>query len=267
MSAWLCLWQSHDPYAGNLTMSLSTTDRLCMRTRPPGWPIMHQTWDKLLFLHWPIAAERLRPLIPDRLHIDTFAGSAWLGLTPFTMRGIRPVCFPAIPGLSRSHELNVRTYVHLDRMPGVWFLSLEASNALAVMGARLAFHLPYFRARMRLEEQGQTVRITSHRTHRSAPPADFEAVWTGGETLPLAPPGSLEFFLIERYCLYAASGARLYRARIFHTPWRLRRATLLSYASTMLAAHGLPTPRAEPLLHAQAAPLHVEIWPLQAIEP
>lgn len=226
---------------------------------------MYQSWDKLLFLHWPIAADLLRPLIPEPLRIDTFAGSAWLGLTPFTMRGIRPVCFPAVPGLSASHELNVRTYVYLDRVPGVWFLSLEASNALAVMGARLAFHLPYFRARMRLKEQGQSLHMTSHRTHPGAPPADFDAVWAGGETLSRALPGSLEFFLIERYCLYAASRTRLYRARIFHPPWPLRRATLLSYASTILASHGLPAPSEEPLLHCQAAPLHVAIWPLQAL--
>jgi len=79
-------------------------DRLAMRTRPPGWPIMYQSWDKLLFLHWPISAELLRPLIPPRLHIDTFEGMAWVGMTPFTMWDIRPVCFPAIPVLSRSHE-------------------------------------------------------------------------------------------------------------------------------------------------------------------
>lgn len=228
--------------------------------------MMYQSWDRLLFLHWPIAADLLRPLIPEPLCIDTFAGSAWIGLAPFTMRDIRPVCLPAVPGLSTSHELNVRTYVYLDRVPGVWFLSLEASNALAVMGARLAFHLPYFRARMRLEEQGQTVHMTSHRTHRGAPPADFDAVWTGGETLSHALPGSLEFFLTERYCLYAASRTRLYRARIFHPPWPLRRATLLSYASTILASHGLPAPSGEPLLHCQAAPLHVAIWPLQAVD-
>ena len=240
-------------------------DRVAMRTRPPGRPIMYQSWDTLLFLHWPISAELLRPLIPERLRIDTFDGTAWIGLTPFTMWGIRPVFLPAVPGFSTSHELNVRTYVYLDGVPGVWFLSLEASNALAVIGARLAFHLPYFRAHMQLKAEGQTVHFTSHRTHRGAPPADFAAVWTAGEPLPHAPPDSLEFFLIERYCLYAAWGDRLYRARIFHAPWPLRHATLVSFASTMLASHGLPTPSGAPLLHHQAAPLHVEIWPLQEL--
>jgi len=101
-------------------------DRLSVRSHPQGWPIMYQSWDKLLFMHWPMPAEALRPLIPDPLTIDTFEGIAWMGVTPFTMWGLRPVFPPSLPALSRSHELNVRTYVYLDGIPGVWFLSLDA---------------------------------------------------------------------------------------------------------------------------------------------
>ena len=128
-------------------------DRLSVRSRPQGWPLMYQSWDKLLFMHWPMPVEALRPLIPDLLTIDTFEGTAWMGVTPFTMWGIRPVFSPSLPALSRSHELNVRTYVYVDGIPGVWFLSLDANNPLAVLGARLAFHLPYFTANMSLESE------------------------------------------------------------------------------------------------------------------
>lgn len=93
-------------------------DRVSVRTYPAGWPIMFQSWGKLLFLHWPMPAEALRPLIPDPLAIDTFDGSAWVGITPFTMWGVRPVFSPSLPVLSESHELNVRTYVYLDGVPG-----------------------------------------------------------------------------------------------------------------------------------------------------
>jgi len=118
---------------------------LSIRTRPSGWPVMYQTWDKLLFLHWPIAAELLRPLIAPRLCLDTFEGRAWVGVTPFTMWGIRPTLLPSLPVLSQSHELNVRTYVHMEDVPGVWFFSLDASNALAVLGARLFLDSRTFR--------------------------------------------------------------------------------------------------------------------------
>jgi uncharacterized protein YqjF (DUF2071 family) len=241
---------------------IGITDRLSVRARPPGLPIMHQSWGDLLFMHWPVPAESLRPLIPEPLAIDTHDGVAWIGVTPFTMWGIRPAFAPSLPLLSESHELNVRTYVHLDGVPGVWFFSLDANNRVAVLGARLAFHLPYFGASMDLERRDQTICFTSRRTHPRGAPAEFEAAWTAGEEeLGEARPGSLGYFLIERYCLYSARGGRLYRVRIFHRPWPLRKASLLSCYSTMLECQALPAPGDEPLLHRQGEPLKVSIWP------
>jgi uncharacterized protein len=243
-----------------------TIDRLSVRRQPAGWPLMHQIWDSLLFLHWPVPPQRLRPLIPGGLEIDTFDDSAWIGVTPFTMRGVRPPLLPPPPLVSRSHEINVRTYVHRDGVPGVWFLSLDANNSLAVLGARLAFHLPYFRARMHLEQEKETIRFSSHRVHGAAPPADFQGAWRLAEGLPEALPGTLEFFLIERYALYArAGGGRLLRGRIHHRPWLLRKAQLLHLSSTMIESHGLPSPQGVPLLHAQAEALRVGIWPLESL--
>jgi hypothetical protein len=236
-------------------------DRLSLRTRPPGLPIMHQHWGSLLFMHWPVPADLLRPLIPEPLVVDTHDGLAWVGITPFTMWGVRAALAPPLPYLSESHELNVRTYVHLDGVPGVWFFSLDAGNAAAVLGARVAFHLPYFRARMSLGRRGRTVYFSSRRVSRWAAPAEFEAVWTVGARLGEASPGSLDFFLVERYCLYAARAGRIYRARIFHRPWPLHSARLSSYRSTMIESQGLPSPRGEPLLHQQGEPLKVSVWP------
>jgi uncharacterized protein len=240
---------------------IGTIDRLSVRARPAGLPIMYQSWGDLLFMHWPVPAQSLRPLIPEPLAIDTHDGVAWLGITPFTMWGVRPVFAPALPLLSESHELNVRTYVHLDGVPGVWFFSLDANNTVAVLGARLAFHLPYFRASMGLERRDRAIRFTSRRADRRAAPAEFEAAWTVGEELGKARPGSLDFFLVERYCLYSAHRGRLYRARIFHRPWPLRRASLLSCRSTMLESQGLPAPGDGPRLHQQGEPLRVRVWP------
>jgi uncharacterized protein len=114
-------------------------DRLSMRERPAKAPIMYQSWGKLLFMHWQMSAEALRRLIPSRLSIDTFDGKAWAGLTPFTIWDARPILMPPLPWLSDFHELNVRTYVHLDGVPGVWFFSLDANSMAAVIGARTFF--------------------------------------------------------------------------------------------------------------------------------
>jgi hypothetical protein len=104
------------------------------------------------------------------------------------MWGVRPAFTPPLPYLSESHELNVRTYVHLDGVPGVWFFSLDANNAVAALGARVAFHLPYFNARMSLEQRDRITYFASRRVHRREAPAEasaeFEAVWTVAEKLP-----------------------------------------------------------------------------------
>ena len=106
----------------------SMDDRIDARERPVGWPIMYQSWDKLLFLHWEIPYDDLRRLIPAPLEIDTFEGKAWLTISPLTIYDARPVFVPPIPYLSRLHELNVRSYVYYDGVPGVWFFSLDANK-------------------------------------------------------------------------------------------------------------------------------------------
>ncbi|MBC8082913.1 MAG: DUF2071 domain-containing protein [Hymenobacter sp.] len=227
--------------------------------------LMRQHWSELLFAHWPVAPELLRPYLPARLELDLFEGQAWLGVVPFTMSGIRPLGLPAVPGLNRLHELNVRTYARLDGVPGVWFLSLDATNPLGVWAARTLFHLPYLHARIRLNEANGTLRAVAERTHRGAAPAAFAATWTPGELLPPARPGSLAHFLTERYFLYTAGpnllqdvrGSNLWRGRLWHEPWTLREVTLSEWDSTLIEAHGLPTPTGPPLLYAADA---LEVW-------
>ena len=238
-------------------------DRLSMRTRPLRSPIMYQSWGKLLFMHWPAPAEALRPFIPERLTIDTFKDTAWLAVTPFTAWGVRPIFTPPVPGISAFHEINVRTYVHLDGAPGVWFFSLDASSRLAVWAARTFFHLPYHPAHIRLRQEGANVFYHARRKEHSAT-AEFDAAWTIGDMVGSAAPDTLEFFLVERYCLYTTDKGRLYRSRIFHQPWPLQKAELASSQSTMLASQGLPAPAGDPLLH-YAESVDVEIWPLEEV--
>lgn len=236
-------------------------DRLAIRERPPGLPIMHQTWGKLLFMHWPMQEALLRPLIPDRLTIDTFKGTAWIAITPFGMWDVRPLFSPRLPWLSSFHELNVRTYVHLDGVPGIWFLSLDINSAVAVLAAREFFHLPYLNATIDLKQEAFRI---DYRLRRAKPEAAFEASWTIGDFLPYSHPGSLEFFLTERYCFYCAYKQKLYRCRVFHPPWPLQEARLQSYASNMIQSHDLPAPKDAPLVHYSEA-VKVDIWPLTVI--
>lgn len=226
---------------------------------------MRQWWGKLLFMHWPVAVSELRPLVPPQLSIDTFDGRAWVGVVPFTMWGVRPYFTPPVPGLHSFHELNVRTYVHHQGVPGVWFISLDINNTVARWGGRRFFFLPYHLADISLRQDGRRIHFRSSRGGAGASAsADFEAAWEVGERLPAAEPDSLEFFLTERYCLYSVRREQLYRCRVFHEPWPLRAAEVSAHASTMLEAAGLRAPAGGPLLH-YAEELKTDIWPLARV--
>lgn len=240
-------------------------DRLAVRHRPKGQPVMHQTWGKLLFMHWRVKEDLLRPHIPRSLEIDTYGGSAWIAIAPFTMWDIRalPPYVPPVPGLSAMHELNVRTYVHHNGVPGVWFFSLDTNSTAAVIGARAVYHLPYYYASIDLNQRGR--KITYNLSRDDDPPAEFKAAWTIGDPLPQSQPGSKEFFLTERYLLYSEHEDQLYRARIHHDPWPLQEAELTKWGSMMLEANRLTQPKNDPIVH-YAEEIDVEIWYLEKVD-
>ena len=241
-------------------------DRLAARHRPKGQPVMHQTWGKLLFMHWRISETLLRPHIPESLEIDTYGGSAWIAIAPFTMWDVRalPPYVPPVPGLSALHELNVRTYVHHNGVPGVWFFSLDTNSHAAVLGARSIYHLPYYYADIELKEHGKTIDYRLDRDDDDEPAA-FKATWKIGDPLPQSQLGSKEFFLTERYLLYAEHDDQLYRARIHHEPWPLQEAELKSWGSSMIEANRLRQPPGEPIVH-YAEEIDVEIWYLEKVD-
>lgn len=213
--------------------------------------MLSMCWEKLLFLHWPLPPAALAPLLPPGVTLETFRGAAWLGIVPFVMRDVHPRFLPSLPGISRFPELNVRTYVTVNGVPGVWFFSLEAASPIAVRFARAGFHLPYFDARMRAHVNRGEVRFQSRRTHHRAAPASFSARYRPVPGL-LCADAELTHFLTARYCLYSADKkGRLYRANIFHAPWRLEGADveLLGSPGAMTYQLGLNLPALPPLVH------------------
>lgn len=233
--------------------------------RPQGW-LMTMDWEDLLFMHWPMDPEALRPLIPAGLELDLFGREAWISIVPFRMSGTRPRFLPGLPGVSRFPELNVRTYVSRGGVGGVWFFSLDAGSPLAVRGARRFFHLPYFDADMAIDRQDGEILYASRRTHRGAPPADLHMRYSPSGPVYRASAGTLEDWLTARYCLYSADiRGRIYRCDIHHKPWRLRPAVARVSRNTMTSPVGLILPRADPLLQFAEKTEVVAWWP-QALD-
>jgi uncharacterized protein YqjF (DUF2071 family) len=179
--------------------------------RSASW-VIGQTWRNLLFAHWRVPAEKLRPHVPASLELEEFDGSAWLGMTPFLLTGLRLRGLPPVPVASSFAELNCRTYVRRGDRPGIWFFSLDASSRLFVEAARITYRLPYHHAHIDTGGAFTSRRGTTF----------FSAEYTA-DGVELEPErGTLEHFLTERYCLYADHGRA--RGDIHHRPWRLRRA-------------------------------------------
>ena len=227
---------------------------------------MEQTWNDLLFAHWPISPENLRPLVPSVLPLDAFNGQCWVAVTPFHMTGVRFRGMPPLPGLSRFPEMNVRTYVTIGGKPGVFFFSLDAGSMAAVLAARATYHLPYFAARMNVRHENTWIAYQSVRNHHAALRARARAAFRA-KYRPVAPaqlwqPGTLEHWLTERYCLYTVSRNSVVRAEIHHQPWRLEDAEAEISENTMASAAGIELPGIPPLLHFSRK-LQVLIWPLK----
>lgn len=249
-------------------------DGILASTRHRPWPLpsvpwaMTQRWNDLLFAHWPLPAAALTGLIPPGLSVDTFDGSAWVGVVPFWMDRIQWRGVPPIPGANRFPELNLRTYVRESNTnrSGVYFFSLDAANALAVAVARAMFHLPYYWARMSIRHEGD--RGFLYRSDRLlAPrPVRFRATYRGlGPTRALAEkrPGTIEHFLTERYCLFTVNRrGDLLAGQLHHLPWPLEPAEAEIELNELPQAHGIRLPDTQPLLH-YARELAVYIWPLE----
>ena len=183
---------------------------------------MGQTWEDLLFAHWRVPAAELRRLVPVELEVEEHDGSAWVGLVPFRISHLRARGTPPLPRLSSFLELNVRTCVRaVDGKPGIWFFSLDAASRLAVEAARRWYKLPYHHARMSATPRGDWIDYECARVDE--PGRVFSGSYRPLAGIFTADPGSLEWFLTERYCLYATDErGRLHRAEIHHDLWPLQ---------------------------------------------
>ncbi|GDY06743.1 hypothetical protein LBMAG52_02290 [Planctomycetia bacterium] len=249
--------------------SSTEIDRLAPRIRPAGSIAGYQTWSDLLFVHWRIPAAELRPLLPAEVAIDEFDGSAWIGLVLFHMSGVRPWWFPALPGVSNFHETNVRTYVTCRGEPGVWFFSLDAANSLAVRVARWRWRMRYFFAEMSIARRDTQI---EYRSRRLLPPlgqtdvvAEIGDWWPDGGPDGEARPGTLEFFLAERYLLFTElAPGRIARGQVHHRPYPLQTATLHRCEQSLLSAAGINV--TTPPAHVLFSPgVSVDIFPLREI--
>ncbi|MFC5456647.1 YqjF family protein [Prosthecobacter fluviatilis] len=234
--------------------------RLAFRERPTRAHVMSQRWESLLFLHWRWDAAEIQSTLPPGLFVDTFQGDAWLAIVPFYMCGIRPRFCPPVRGISDFLELNVRTYVHDEQgRPGVWFYSLDCNQRLAVWTARTFFHLPYQNARMSAQVRDGCI---DYRCQRGGEPAASHFRYRIAAESQIAEPGSLAFFLAERYLLFAQTPRGIRCGQVHHTPYALAEASLEAWDAKPLLQAGFTDPRRPPDHIIGSSGVDVAVYPL-----
>jgi uncharacterized protein len=224
--------------------------------------VMRQSWLDVFFAHWPVDPRVLRARVPSGLELDLTDDFAWIGVVAFELTEARLRALPPLPGLRRFPEVNVRTYVRAGGRPGVYFFSLDAASAGAVAAARLGLRLPYHFAAMQIEREAGSIHFSAQRdSNHVRARLDVQYAPTGPAFH--AAPGTLDAFLIERYCLFACDHRRrLYQLEIHHPPWPLQAARADIRVNTLVEAIGIAAvPRVEPLLHYAARQEVLAWWP------
>jgi uncharacterized protein YqjF (DUF2071 family) len=232
---------------------------------------MTQRWSDLLFAHWHVPAAAIAQLLPEGLQPDTFQGSAWVGAVPllidrFNFRGI-----PAVPGARHFPELHFRTYVRDQHgTPGIFNISVDIGNLLAMAAVRIVFQMPCNWAEMRLKQRTEREFSFYSRRMLSSHEVIFSARYRGlGPTRRLAEirSGTLEYFLTERYCLFARNHAGVaVRANIHTVASPLEDAEAEIERNDLPTACGISVPAQEPVLHYSRR-LAVYVWPIELVEP
>jgi uncharacterized protein YqjF (DUF2071 family) len=222
-----------------------------------GW----QKWRNLLFLHWPVPVEVLRPLVPAALELDLHEGVAFVGVVPFAMQDVRPRWWPA-PLAFRFLETNVRTYVYRGDQPGVYFFSLDAASRMAVWAARRFWGLPYYYAAMSLQRQDDSV---NYRLARHRSPAHHHVRYRVGPPLGPSQPGTLEFFLLERYLLFVQRRGTTYVGQVHHSPYPAQGAEVLEMEDGLLQAAGIDCADRWPAYAHYSPGVDVEIFGLRPV--
>jgi len=238
-------------------MSPTLDQRAVLGRRPARRAVMRQSWRDLVFLHWELDPQMIQDTLPPGLFVDCHHGKAFAAIVPFKMRAIRPHGLPAVPYLSHFLETNVRTYVHDEHgVPGVWFYSLDTDRWVAHWIAKRFFHLPYVWSKMGSKD---SVYTCTRGTQTSR--CEFE--WDGA--LNEAAPGSLEFFLLERYLLFSHSARkdRIFKGQVHHCPYQFGQLKLRYWDVLPLAWNGLPCPSTAPVHQCYSPGVDVEVFPIE----
>ena len=232
----------------------------------PGRPLLHQYWADVVFLHWPVDAADVAPLLPRGTRPDEHGGTSWVGLIHFRMQRLGFGPLPGIPWLGDFVETNVRLYsVDGEGRRGVVFRCLDADRGLPVLAARTVAALPYNWAPSTVKRDGQLLEYGTVRRWPGPSGVSAQTRIRIGDALP--EPTALEHFLTARWALHTSRlglrGRHSVRWPNEHPPWSLHSAELLHLDEDLVATSGLPLASQGPpasVLYSPGLPVRFGAW-------
>ena len=223
--------------------------------------IMKQTWKDILFAHYPVQRKVLEKLVPSELTLDTYRGTGWVSIVPYLTSAMHLRGVPPIPGLATYPGFNIRTYVTMNGKPGVYFFRLTAGNMLAAYAARTFFGLPYLYMRMEHKTAKDLNIFESEKSAGMQLLCNYKSISNPAPT----DKGSLEEWLVERYCLYNVSKKGIpLRGDILHDSWVLQKAEAEFHQNTLLSSLDIVPEVEKPILH-YAKNRVVRFWPIVSL--
>jgi uncharacterized protein YqjF (DUF2071 family) len=129
---------------------------------------------------------------------------------------------------------------------------------LAVLLARAAFALPYEFADMRATVSDGEI---DYRSYRLGSESSLHYRYRPAEKLGEARLGSLSFFLIERYRLFARRGNKLFTGQVHHSPYQLHKVAVVEANPGLFAMNGFETPAERPAHMVYSDRVDVSIYP------
>ncbi|HWK22969.1 MAG TPA: DUF2071 domain-containing protein [Ureibacillus sp.] len=223
--------------------------------------IMKQTWNDVLFAHYPIQRKVLEKLVPRELTLDTFNDTGWITIVPYLTSSMHLRGLPPVPGLATYPGFNIRTYVNVNGKPGVYFFKLIAANYIASYAAKCFFRLPYSYMKINYRRPNDVIVFESEKKSGIQLLCNYKSLSAAQPT----EKGSMEEWLVERYCLYTVNKKGvIYRADILHEPWNLEKAEADFYENTLLSSLNIISETEKPILH-YAKKRVIQFWPIAPI--
>lgn len=175
--------------------------------------IIEQEWKHVFFIHYEIDPVLIQHLVPFKL--DLYGNKAIISIVPFLMEGIRFPYLPAVPLVSKLWELNIRTYVEVDGVRGIYFFTLETDSKIGELIAKKFFHLPYRYSQIKAA-------ITEGQYHFEHARAEL-SFKLEASLREEKKPEPFDIWALERYCLFTKNKKQTFRGDVIHEPWQLRR--------------------------------------------